>query len=94
VRTRGHLRGINRSLALPNLAVADFTPIWWTLLAVWLASYALAARWVWRDARRRGYDPLRALALVSLLWPVGLSLWVMLRSGLHLAPEGWGSAWG
>ncbi|MDX1529958.1 MAG: hypothetical protein R3362_00390 [Rhodothermales bacterium] len=64
------------------------------LLAVWLVSYAAGARWVYRDARRRGWSGLGALALVSLLWPAGLFLWLLIRSELHLAPEGWGSAWG
>ena len=65
-----------------------------SVLAVWLGTYALAARWVYRDALRRGYDGLLAFALVSVLWPAGLFLWLVIRSGLHLAPKGGGSAWG
>ncbi len=72
--------------------MTDFTPIW--LLAVWLVSYGLTARWVWADARRRGHEPLQALALVSVLWPAGPFLWLVIRSNLHLAPKGWGSLGG
>ena len=60
----------------------------------WCVVYGIVARWVYRDALRRGHDGWHAVALVSLLWPAGLFLWLMIRAGLHLAPEGWGSAWG
>ncbi len=53
-----------------------------------------SARWVWRDARRRGHDPRLALTVAFLCWPLGLSLWLLIRSGGHLAPRGWGSPWG
>ena len=51
-------------------------------------------RWAWRDAARRGHDPRLALTVVLLCWPLGLSLWLLIRSGRHLAPPGCGSAWG
>lgn len=74
--------------------MTDFPLTELVVLAVWLGSYGLVARWVFRDARRRGHDPLRALALVSVLWPAGPFLWLVVRDGLHLAPRGGGSAWG
>ena len=65
-------------------------------LVVLAFALALAAslRWVWRDARRHGHDPRLALGVALLCWPLGLSLWLMIRAGHHLAPRGWGSAWG
>jgi hypothetical protein len=63
-------------------------------LVVWLASYGLTARWVYGDARRRGFDGWLAVALVSVLWPAGPFLWLVVRAGLHLAPKGWGSLGG
>ncbi|MDX1421373.1 MAG: hypothetical protein R3181_15510 [Rubricoccaceae bacterium] len=64
------------------------------LLLIVLAALAASLRWVWRDARRRGHDPRLALTVALLCWPLGLSLWLMIRSGRHLAPRGWGSPWG
>jgi hypothetical protein len=65
-------------------------------VALLLLGLALAAStgWVWRDARRRGHDPRLALTVALLCWPLGLSLWLLIRSGRHLAPPGCGSAWG
>lgn len=63
-------------------------------LVIWLASYGFTARWVYRDARRRGFDGRLAVALVSVLWPAGPFLWLVVRAGLHLAPKGWGSIGG
>ena len=56
--------------------------------------FPLSLCWVWRDARRRGHDPRLALTMALLCWPVGLSLWLMMRSHHQLAPPGMGSAWG
>lgn len=64
------------------------------VLAAWAGSYLVLIRWVFRDAERRGHDGWRAVALVSLLWPAGLFLWLVIRSNLHLAPKGWGSLGG
>lgn len=72
----------------------DTTTLLALLLTVWVGSYVVLVRWVFRDAERRGHSGWRAVSLVSLLWPAGLFLWLMIRSDLHLAPKGWGSAWG
>jgi hypothetical protein len=59
-----------------------------------LLALATSTRWVWRDARRSGHDPRLALTVALLCWPLGLCLWLLIRSGGHLAPPGCGSAWG
>ena len=51
--------------------------------------------WVFRDARRRGHQPWMAVMFVMVAaWPLSLSVWILLRSEIALAPEGYGSAWG
>ena len=65
-----------------------------TAFVIWLTSYGLTARWVYRDARRHGFDGWLAVSLVSVLWPAGPFLWLVVRGNLHLAPKGWGSIGG
>ena len=62
------------------------------LIVVLLCAASLS--WVWRDARRRHHDPRLALATALLGWPLGLSLWLMIRSPHQLAPKGMGTPWG
>ncbi len=57
--------------------------------------YAGSLCWVFRDARRRGHHPWMAVMFVMVVaWPLSLSVWILLRSEITLAPEGYGSAWG
>ena len=45
--------------------------------------------WVFRDARRRGHPPWMAVMFVMVAaWPLSLSVWILLRSEIALAPEG------
>lgn len=66
---------------------------------LYLVGYAASMIWVYRDARRRGFNGWRAVAIISLLcWPASLPLWLLIRSGQTLNTEknspsgsgGWG----
>jgi hypothetical protein len=47
--------------------------------AVILALIAVALRFVWRDARRRGKPPALVVLLCLLSFPLGLVLWLIVR---------------
>ena len=68
----------------------------WLLATVLvLVVYAASLVWVYRDARRRGHNPRRAVLFVmTACWPLSLSVWLLIRSGHALAPKGFGTAWG
>jgi hypothetical protein len=68
----------------------------WILgLGLYLVFYGLSARWVYRDACRRGEDGWYAVAFVSMAaWPASLFVWWFIRGGYAFHHDGTGSAWG
>lgn len=64
------------------------------ILAALVLALIASLLWVRSDALQRGHNPRDATIIAVLCWPVGLSLWIMVRSHHQLAPEGMGNPWG
>lgn len=60
-----------------------------------LALYGLSLWWVYRDAQRRGHAPWQAVCFVMVAcWPLSLSLWLVMRSGMSIGYQDATTAWG